>query len=428
MDFRMDFFKVIDEQEKKWQDLVDKYIGDNCQLVSCSSSSVQRRIYEKDQVIYKIVLTEENLYENSIQEEFEILHKLKHLKCTPNPISVDIYGECSILSIKKYHGEHISQFGDLVSRNKASIFAIAKAILALNFQGLRHGDIHIQNLLFLPSGAVKILDYDQAIFTTPLKAFWGDFVGIGKFPAKGCAMRLFVQLILSKLPSFLRRYLKIGAFVRRRRFEKSSKELSATDRGSNFAEIWRQAMVSDSNAPGNRICYYSLNYKDSIYLGERSWEVRWKKISEAVNFKGKKMLELGCNLGLLSCYAQYSGALPGGLAIDKDPKIISAARDMAQFASVNVRFQACDFDSEGRWEEEIDMREYDIVSALSVLNWLKDKNRFLTFLGCFHELLYEGHDSIAIEVSRLNSVGFCNISIVTVSERGRVVLLAKKIK
>jgi len=422
----MNFFSVIEKQEKKWGDLVDLYIGPGTQLVARSSSSAQRRVYKKARTIFKVVLSQEDIYENSAEEEYAILQSLKHIYCVPEPISLNLYENCSILSIQEYHGEHIGQFGDIVSRGKASAIAVVKGIFSLNRQCLRHGDIHINNFLFLPDGVIKILDYDQAVFTTPLNAFLGDFFGIGKNPAKKCALRLVAQLFLSKLPRCLRPNLCIGAFVRRWRFQRGHKELNSTQKDSELNYIWNQAMLSDANAPGNRTSYYSLAYEDSIYQGERPWELRWASISNAVNFKGKRLLELGCNLGLLSCYAQHAGALPGGIAVDCDPVIIPAAKKMAKFAGVDVRFRIYDFDKDNQWEDEIATNEFDIVSSLSVLEWLKEKDRFLTFLGHFPELLYEGHDSIAIEISRLNSVGFYNISIITVSERGRVVLFAKK--
>jgi 2-polyprenyl-3-methyl-5-hydroxy-6-metoxy-1,4-benzoquinol methylase len=422
----MSFFSVIDEQEKNWSNLVKSYIGPGAQLVALSASSTQRRVYKKDRTIFKIVLSKENFYENTAEEEYLILKKIKHIYCVPKPISCDTYENCSILSIKEYNGEQIGQIGDYVSRFKASVVVIAKGVFSLNRQGLRHGDIHIKNFLFLPSGEIKILDYDQAVFTTPLKAFLGDFLSIGKFPAKRCALRLFIQLLLSKLSPFLWPNLGIGAFIRRLRFKKDLKELNSTHSDSELKLIWNQAKLSDSNAPGNRTSYYSLVYDDVIHQGERPWELRWAPINKAVNFKGKRLLELGCNLGLLSCYAQHAGALSGGLGVDQDPIIVAAAQNLAKFAEKDVKFLIHDFDNDDRLENAIEINNFDIVSAFSVLKWLKEKDRFLALLSHFDELLYEGHDSLDVEFSRLNSIGFYNISIITISERGRVVLFAKK--
>jgi len=40
--------------------------------------------------------------------------------------------------------------------------------------------------------------------------------------------------------------------------------------------------------------------------------------------------------------------------------------------------------------------------------------------------VYEGHDSIGTEVDRLRSIGFTSIRAITISERGRAVLVCAK--
>jgi hypothetical protein len=66
------------------------------------------------------------------------------------------------------------------------------------------------------------------------------------------------------------------------------------------------------------------------------------------------------------------------------------------------------------------------VVALSVLHWLQDKSRFLTFLGRFDEVIFEGHDSSRTERRRLRQAGFTEIDLIDTSERGRPILLARK--
>jgi hypothetical protein len=66
------------------------------------------------------------------------------------------------------------------------------------------------------------------------------------------------------------------------------------------------------------------------------------------------------------------------------------------------------------------------VFALSVLNWVQDKQRLLDFLGRFEEVIFEGHDSFDVESRQLGSVGFKQIDIVGVSERGRKIIHCRK--
>jgi len=419
------FFSVIDRQEKKWQELVGKYVGVNAHLLSCSASSTNRRVYEYGSRVYKIVTSTEAAYQNTLEEEFALLRKFESNKYVPSAISYDKYDDCSILVLEKLVGEQIGQFGDFVS-NKISIFRIIKAFLSLNRLGLRHGDANINNILTLSEGEVKIIDFDQALFVSPFQALLGDFLGIGKYPGKKTVARFVTHILFSRLPQVIRNRVGLKSLLARARASKSERTSEPGQVSSPLLKVWQGAEHSDANAPGVGVSYYSISFGDMVYAGERAWEPRWAAISSVVDFKGKRLLELGCNLSLLSCYAQHLGALEGGIAVDHDERIISAAKEMAVVAGAKLTHNNVDFDSEERWEDKLPVEKFDIVSALSVINWLKDKERFLKFLSQFPEILYEGHDSLTIEVGRLNSAGFYKIKLVSVSERGRTVLLASK--
>ena len=137
-------------------------------------------------------------------------------------------------------------------------------------------------------------------------------------------------------------------------------------------------------------------------------------------------MELGCNLGLLSLYARAGGAAAGGVGIDADRRIVDAARSLGKYTESDVRFELCDLDSKDPWVLHSSPTEFDVVSALSVTNWIRSKQRLLDFLGRFNEVLYEGHDPVTIEHRRLSSLGFSRVSIVSISERGRIVLHGQK--
>ena len=68
----------------------------------------------------------------------------------------------------------------------------------------------------------------------------------------------------------------------------------------------------------------------------------------------------------------------------------------------------------------------DVVFALSVLNWLDDKQRFVNFLSRFDEVIYEGHDPEEVEIERFRRVGFEQIVVRTSRDRHRAVLHCKK--
>jgi len=93
---------------------------------------------------------------------------------------------------------------------------------------------------------------------------------------------------------------------------------------------------------------------------------------------------------------------------------------------ISYRTMQCDFDDPNPWEDELAACRPTIVTALSVLHWVKDRERFLRFLGRFATVLFEGHDGDAVECRRLEQAGFTNIAFVGRSEPGRSVFLAGK--
>jgi hypothetical protein len=71
----------------------------------------------------------------------------------------------------------------------------------------------------------------------------------------------------------------------------------------SLAQAWEIAARSQASFPGLQLAYYSLDVAGINFPGERPWVQRWNSLRANVNFKGKRFLELGCNLGLLSIHA-----------------------------------------------------------------------------------------------------------------------------
>lgn len=422
-----DFFSIVENEEAKWKHIVEGHIGSNANMLACSQSSTNRRVYKAGESIYKIVLINEAQYANTLEQEFRLLSALSDIDSLPKVISFENHCDCSILETKLYHALKVGQIGDQISRHKLSIKKLVRAIYLLNIRGVRHGDITIHNILISPDGELKIVDLDQACETSRFQAILGDFFGIGKYPAKRTLIRLLTQLILSRMPLWCRSGMIHLARQSGKRLVKRLKYEPSICPDTHLGKIWSKAMASDANAPGQGVSYYSLRMDKHIYPGERPWEPRWESILSIVNFKNKRILELGCNMGFLSCYMERYGSLPNGLGVDHDKEIINTAKEFSLYAGAKTSYRVVDFNATDSWENTFDVKQFQMVTALSVLNWVSDKGRFLRFLGSFQEVLYEGHDEIGIECSRLQSAGFKYIDVVSVSERQRAVLWARKV-
>ena len=125
----------------------------------------------------------------------------------------------------------------------------------------------------------------------------------------------------------------------------------------------------------------------------------------------------------LASFAIVHGASEA-TAVDHDLQILAAGQLVAEALAVEVSFRQVDLAGRSPWEEELP--EADIVIAMSLLHWLPDPARALSFLGRYPEILYEGHDPLAVELARLESIGFDRPSVVMETERGRRVLHASK--
>jgi predicted nicotinamide N-methyase len=162
------------------------------------------------------------------------------------------------------------------------------------------------------------------------------------------------------------------------------------------------------------------------FPGERPWSARWRVLRQVTPYANRRVLELGCNMALLSIFLLKDAHASAALAVDRDPAILAAAAIVAEALGVQPQFRRIDFDRDANWEDQLTAFLPDVVVALSVLHWIEDKARFLAFLGRFDEVIFEGHDSSRTERRRLLQVGFTEIDLVDTSERGRPLLRARK--
>jgi len=106
--------------------------------------------------------------------------------------------------------------------------------------------------------------------------------------------------------------------------------------------------------------YHSL-HTDKIYIdGARNLDSRLAALNAIEFTKGEKVLDVGCNMGLLSHYLHDRGCRVTG--IDMDKKIIVGAKMVANILNKNIRFQYLDLDT-AKIEDE-----YDTICLFSVIH------------------------------------------------------------
>ncbi len=424
----------------QWNALVANAIGPQARIVSVSNHCSDCRVYSCDDHIVKIRRfspASQRNRANSLEDEAVILGLLGAVPGVPSLLGYQRIGEFEVLKMSKlpsvqgfdptfgYQHEPIRNF-----------IRVAKMVATLNFRGVSHGDIHISNIGVNREGTISVFDFDQACIDAPWRCLARDYFGfdacsVGKrvslveraqtakylsLPARGIALlrRLISEALNSR--DALANQKKIGNY-------RLLTELAGDSSLRLLAEAWDTAAKASASSPGITVAYYSLDICGIHFPGERPWMFRWLQISGIISFKGKKLLELGCNMGLLSIHAQISGA---GYCkgIDIDPVVLESARKAAAAFGVTVHFEQQNLDSDDCWEAALD--GFDLISVLSVMHWVKQKERLWKFIGGHREVIYEGHESESEARSSLAKVGFRVVSVIGYTERARPLFYAHK--
>jgi len=423
---------------KQWEARAAQWCGPDARLVYVSSQSSDIRVYRHGNRVFKVRrLTPASVHDrpNSLEDEHAILLVLATRQISgvliPTPISYQRDGEWECLELVAIEPPLTSDpVSHPMRETLRGVGRLVRSVWRLNQAGVSHGDLVPGNAGDNAAGTMVLLDFDQAAFAHPLRSMWRDFLGL---PAGGRAARYSVLDRFGRHPWFAPAFRAARAIrclcgggrspddgpwgmIGRCR-ARGDEALVA------LAEAWTTAAQSGANSPGRGVAYYSLD-DDGIHLpGERPWIMRWHAIARTVDFRGKRLVELGCNMGLLSIHAQLTGAT-SAVGADINEDVVRAARMAATIFGVNAQFLIVDFDNHADWEEQLGGG--DIASALSLTNWLHDKDRLWRYLGRFREVLFEGHERDEDTRARLAGLGFDRIAEVGLSERQRMVFHASK--
>jgi SAM-dependent methyltransferase len=297
---------------------------------------------------------------------------------------------------------------------------VGRRLSSLHERGVAHCDLRLDNIVLHPDGGVDLMDFDRALVAGPLPAALLDWFGWGPRTTRAATpfWKLATHAFFPKsqgLTSRLKALLRGPPAIRLRSADSRAVAL--------LADAWRTAQASPSNSPGHLLAYYAFSFQGEHFPGERPWYQRWEPLRTAIDWSDKRVLELGCNMGLLSAFARIHGAAEA-TAVDRDALILEAGRLVCVALDVDgVTFSQADLTSRS-WE--VRMPDADICIAMSVLHWLPQEaqQRLVRFLGRHDEVVYEGHQPLSVEVGRLRSAGFRQVDVLGQSERGRHLLHA----
>ena len=365
----------------------------------------------------------------NLRGEFELLRRCQGIRGVPEALELIGGGDFHVLVLRRVPGEPLSRLELPWSRFARVMLRVIATVWALARRGVRHNDLRPDNVMVAPDGAVHLVDFDQASAGGLAECLFAA-VGIRVAGAPVCngVLAPLRERLQARLSPRLIRALRGRPLRIARRSVPALVPLPA-NAGPKLRALdhaWRLAAAASASSPGERLAYYELEFQGVRFPGERPWAARWSRLRHVTTYDQRRILELGCNLALLSTFALADASASAALAVDADPKILEAAAMVAAAFGVAPEFRRIDFDRDRGWEDRLEAFRPDVVIALSVLHWLEDKARFLAFLGRFEEVVFEGHESSRIERERLRHAGFTEIDLVDTSERGRPILLVRK--
>ncbi|MBI3358975.1 MAG: hypothetical protein HY037_05300 [Nitrospirae bacterium] len=423
---------IVDELEQSWSKALAESGIESAALLSCSYDPA-RRTYADNKNIYKIILlhyeTTSKLRAQDFQGEFMILKDCAGILGIPVAIECRRNGDFEILVLERIYGEPLDRLKIGLFQLFVIMIKLGVILFRLARKGISHNDIKAENVLKLSDGGVALVDFDQAVRVGFFESILRSFLGINK---GGARVHYSVTVLLK---DYLKKNLPPKTVTLLKRM--TGKDLSRKHRLPSIPgdaspqlvalyKAWQLAQESDASSPGGMVAYYAFNFYGYRFPGERPWEERWTVLKKITDYSGKRVLELGCNMSLLSCFLLKEGGASAALAVDVDNKILGSAKLVATALGIAPSFTKQNLDDLDDWETTLSNFKPDIVFALNVLNWVKDKQRLLNFLGRFDEVIFEGHDAVETETERLSNIGFKQIRLIATSERKRPIMHCHK--
>lgn len=422
-----------DGWESAWTEALDALGLSDTRLLSSSCYDPGRRTYVRGGAVYKMVLTGSEASSarraHDLRGEYEVLKSVSGLPGVPEALEWKKVGDAEFLSIVRLDGRPLNPESASLIEFSSALVRLAFIVLRLARKGVCHNDLCADNILVLKDGKVALIDFDQASKAGFIGCVVRSFAGIkfGGAKVHGSYGTLIKDYFKKKMsPGTLALLRKLAGKDIEGKHRIPDLPEGASAQLKSLHRAWKIAQTSDASSPGLKVAYYSYDFQGVHFPGERSWDDRWEVLRKITAYRGKRVLELGCNMSLLSCsLLKYEGA-KDALCVDIDAMIIESAKLVSSALGVKPNYGQQDFDDPSDWESKLASFKPDIVFALNVLNWVKGKDRLMNFLGRFDEVIFEGHDSVETESARFRKVGFTNIRLITTTERKRPVLHCRK--
>jgi len=299
---------------------------------------------------------------NDILNEISVIEELNKKKCVSCPQLEEIgkikFKDCKndffeLFDTKSMDvpDDHLIHYYKSVYIENNNSFIIGDLILALIEQksiGIFHNDIKPENIIIDDNKNLFLVDYDQSFRIDKGIQDLGvlDYV-------RWTVKQDFINYKVSK-KGWIRHfpYLRYNSHIKSL-FKNQSFNLLNTSYYKN------QQTTNTKNG-----AYHTINHKDVFVDGVRELRDR-QLILDKINFKkNERVLDIGCNVGLLSHYLFKRGCNVSGYEMDSP--IVNAAMIISNIFGFKIDFKTFDLD-----HDEI-TDDYDTIFLFSVIHHTKN--------------------------------------------------------
>lgn len=401
-------------------------------LLQQSTLDRARRIYKKGEYVYKVVLLNYEITSHirncSLGQEYDLLRRCT-FQGVPEVIRHDKNNDYEFIVFNYIAGQSLAETKFQFVSFASHLVQLTRLIFKLAQAGISHNDIKEENIIVSGGKTLFLIDFDQATQSSFWRALITNITGM-KTGRKNMPHGSLARVIKEQAKKILtpKRITIIKKMLGRYDKEHTLPVLpeNASPQLHTLLEAWKLAQPAAASSPGELKAYYSLELGEYFFPGERPWINRWNVLQAITVFSGKRILELGCNMGLLSTFLVKEKRAAGVMAVDVDKDILKSAEKVSSAFGVKLDLKQVNFNASEDWETDLSNFQPDIVFALNVLNWVEDKNRLMNFLGRFQEVIFEGHDDVETESKRFKDVGFSTIELISITERNRPILHCTK--
>jgi len=307
-------------------------------------SNVQRTKHKNtsvgfhDRYVLKIEHFKHSLKLRSLSEEIEIIKYLNNQECASCPT---LYSEGRLPGGEPYYVmQRLYGTSDVPAADKVL------AMLEQKSFGVCQNDFKKENFIQCDNGCCSIIDYDQAVLDERLPHMNNSefFEWYARY--------------------YVDRWQDYGDPDFYRTLKSSREEVAGLFSGPAFnlaaATLFKEQRTTNSKCG----IYHSLKTPALYIDGARGLDSRTAAL-DSIHFRcGERVLDVGCNMGLLSHYLYDRGCSVTG--IDMDPKIIIGAKMVANILHKKIVFRHQDLDAQCIREQ------YDTVCLFSVIHHVKN--------------------------------------------------------